>query len=64
MDPADGALTYWGVADVAVAMAEAIAAGATDHTPATEVGEGIVTGSVRTPAGVIVGFIYNPHFTG
>jgi catechol 2,3-dioxygenase-like lactoylglutathione lyase family enzyme len=61
-DPADGALTYWGVADVSVAMAAAIALGATEHTAATEVGEGIVTGTVRSPWGAIVGFIYNPHF--
>ena len=43
-------------------MAEAIAAGATEHTPATEVGDGIVTGTVRTPSGAILGLIYNPHF--
>jgi hypothetical protein len=29
---------------------------------ASEVGEGIVTATVRTPHGAIVGFIYNPHF--
>jgi len=47
---------------VAEAMATAIASGATEHTPATEVGEGIVTGSVRSPQGSIVGFVFNPHF--
>jgi len=61
-DPGDGALTYWGVPDVAVAVADAIAAGATEHVPAAEVGDGIVTATVRTPHGAIVGFIYNPHF--
>jgi catechol 2,3-dioxygenase-like lactoylglutathione lyase family enzyme len=64
MDPADGALTFWGVADVAAAVAEAIGAGATEHAPATEVGEGIVTATVRTPSGAILGLIYNPHFSG
>ncbi|HEY8060584.1 MAG TPA: hypothetical protein VID94_17590 [Acidimicrobiales bacterium] len=59
----DGAMTYWGVDDVAEAMAAAIASGATEHTPAAEVGEGIVTGTVRTPQGSIVGFIVNPNFT-
>ena len=59
----DGALPYWGVDDVAEAMAAAIASGATEHTPATEVGEGIVTGTVRNPQGSIVGFIRNPNFT-
>ncbi len=61
-DPADGALTYWGVSDVQAAMDEAIALGATVHVPATEVGDEIVTGTVRTPQGSIVGFIDNPHF--
>ena len=61
-DPGDGALTYWGVADVGVAVAEAISRGATVHTPATEVGDEIVTATVRTPHGSIVGFIFNPHF--
>jgi catechol 2,3-dioxygenase-like lactoylglutathione lyase family enzyme len=61
-DPGDGALTYWGVPDVAVAVADAVAAGATEHVPASEVGDGIVTATVRTPHGTIVGFIYNPHF--
>jgi catechol 2,3-dioxygenase-like lactoylglutathione lyase family enzyme len=61
-DPADGALTYWGVADVAAAVAVAVADGATEHVPVAEVGEGIVTATVRTPTGAILGLIYNPHF--
>ena len=61
-DPADGALTYWGVADCQAAMDAAVALGAAVHTPAAEVGDGIVTGTVRTPQGSIVGFIVNPHF--
>jgi catechol 2,3-dioxygenase-like lactoylglutathione lyase family enzyme len=61
-DPADGALTYWGVPDVHAAVAASIAQGATEHTPASEVGDDIVTATVRTPQGSIVGFIYNPHF--
>lgn len=61
-DPADGALTYWGVVDVAAAVAAAIAEGAVEHTPATEVGDGIVTATVRTPSGAILGLIDNPHF--
>lgn len=60
---ADGALTYWGVDDVPAAVGASLAAGATEHSPATEVGGGIVTAAVRTPQGSIVGFIYNPHFS-
>jgi catechol 2,3-dioxygenase-like lactoylglutathione lyase family enzyme len=58
----DGALTYWGVDDVPAAIKASITAGATEHSPATEVGDGIVTATIRTPHGAIVGFIYNPHF--
>jgi predicted enzyme related to lactoylglutathione lyase len=63
-DPADGALTYWGVDDVAAAVADALALGASEHAPATDVGEGIVTATVRAPDGAILGLIYNPHFKG
>lgn len=61
-DPADGVLTYWGVSDVQAAVNEATEAGATVHAPVAEVGEGIVTGSVRTPDGSILGLIFNPNF--
>jgi predicted enzyme related to lactoylglutathione lyase len=63
-NPADGALTYWGVDDCQAAVDAALALGATVHTPASDVGEGITTGTVRSPEGSIVGFIRNPHFTG
>jgi catechol 2,3-dioxygenase-like lactoylglutathione lyase family enzyme len=62
-DPASGALTYWGVDDVAIAVEGALNAGASEHGPATEVGDGIITATVQTPDGSIVGFIYNPHFS-
>lgn len=61
-DPADGAITYWGVADVAAAVAAAVAAGSTVHVAPSDVGDGIITASVRTPTGSILGLIYNPHF--
>jgi hypothetical protein len=61
-DPADGALVYWGVPDVRSAVAAAMAAGATEHVAESNVGDDIVTATVRTPQGSIVGFIYNPHF--
>jgi len=61
--PADGALTYWGVDDVAAAVQTALAAGATEHTPISEVGGGIVTATIRNPQGAVLGLIFNPHFT-
>ena len=61
-DPADGALTYWGVEDVAAAVDQALAQGASEHAPVADVGGGIVTATVRTPMGTIAGFIFNPSF--
>ena len=61
-DPADGALVYWGVPDVHAAVAAAIASGAAEHVAESKVGDDIVTATVRSPQGAIVGFIYNPHF--
>jgi len=58
----DGALTYWGVDDVAGAVRAAIEAGSTEHIPRSDVGDGIVTATVRTPQHTVVGFIHNPHF--
>ncbi len=62
-DPAYGALVYWGVADVAEALAAAKASGATEHTPLADVGDGIITATVQSPDGSILGLIYNPHFS-
>jgi catechol 2,3-dioxygenase-like lactoylglutathione lyase family enzyme len=62
-DASQGPLVYWGVDDVQEAMNAALDLGAREHTPATSVGEGIVTGTVILPTGSIVGFIFNPHFT-
>jgi len=50
-DPAEGALTYWGVDDVNGAVDSALEAGATLDAEPTDVGEGIITASVRTPDG-------------
>ena len=61
-NPDEGAITFWGVDDVTGAVREAIDAGANEHTPVTDVGDGIITASVVTPDGSIVGFIVNPHF--
>jgi predicted enzyme related to lactoylglutathione lyase len=61
-DPADGALTYWGVKDLDAALAAAYAGGATEHAAAQDVGDGIRLASVRNPQGNVVGFIYNPNF--
>jgi len=63
-NPSDGALVYWGVDDVEAAVADAVALGATVHVAPSEVGDGIVTATVTSPQGFIVGFIFNPNFRG
>ena len=60
-DPSDGAHFYWGVADVGAAVDEAVTRGAVVHTAPQDVGEGIITASVRLPDGSITGFIRNPN---
>ena len=62
-NPADGSTTYWGVPNVHAAMSEAIALGAVEYAPATDVGDGITTGTVRLPDRSLLGFIDNPNFT-
>ncbi|MDQ3707771.1 MAG: hypothetical protein M3387_00365 [Actinomycetota bacterium] len=52
----------WWTGFLAAAVATAIAEGASEHAPATDVGGGIVTATVRTPSGAILGLIHNPHF--
>jgi catechol 2,3-dioxygenase-like lactoylglutathione lyase family enzyme len=60
----EGAQVYWGVENVQAAVDEAINAGASPHTAPSEVGGGIVTALVTNPDGGMVGFIFNPNFTG
>jgi hypothetical protein len=39
-----------------------VEAGSTVHNPVADVGEDIITATVRTPSDVVMGLIYNPHF--
>jgi catechol 2,3-dioxygenase-like lactoylglutathione lyase family enzyme len=57
-----GPTTYWGVDDVADAVAQALALGAVTREEPNDVGDGIIVGSVENPLGQVVGFIFNPHF--
>jgi predicted enzyme related to lactoylglutathione lyase len=61
-DAADGVQTYWGVENADRAVSELLEAGAHPHLPVTDVGGGIRTAMVRTPAGTLLGVIENPHF--
>jgi predicted enzyme related to lactoylglutathione lyase len=61
-DPALGAQSYWGVADIEVALAELVAAGARLNSAAVETGDGIKVASVLEPGGSFFGLIENPAF--
>jgi predicted enzyme related to lactoylglutathione lyase len=54
--------TYWGVDDVAAAVADAESHGATVLEAPQDVGDGIIVASVEIPSGHVVGLIHNPHF--
>jgi len=54
--------TYWGVDDVALAVADAQANGATLLEAPQDVGDGIIVASIENPSGHVVGLIFNPHF--
>lgn len=54
--------TYWGVDDVAQAVADAEANGATLLDAPQDVGDGIIVASVENPNGDVIGLIFNPHF--
>ncbi len=61
-DPMVGPITLWGVGDADAAIEALVAKGATPAEPVHEVGDGIRIGTVRDPAGSILGVIENPHF--
>lgn len=58
-----GGETYWGVADVAAAVAHFTAKGASLEQEVHDVGGGILMAVLLDPAGNRIGLIYNPHFT-
>ena len=61
-DAAAGPVAYWGVADAESGLAELLRAGATEHAPLREVGDGIRVAAVLEPADGVFAIIENPHF--
>ena len=55
-------LSYWGVEDIAGAVAHFIDQGATEDTPPTNVGGDIMVATIKDPWGNAIGLIYNPVF--
>lgn len=61
---APSGIAYWGVEDAHAAYKRLIDLGATPLEPVTDVGDGILIGSVHDPFGNALGVIQNPHFKG
>ena len=57
-----GSVTYWGVASMDDAVKSLKTAGATFHSDARDVGDGIKVAAVEDPFGNVIGLIENPHF--
>ena len=57
-----GANAYWGVTDLASALAAVSRHGARIVSPLNEVGEGIKVATLADPFGNHIGLIENPHF--
>ena len=55
-------VAYWGVTDINETYNRLIGIGATAHEPPCNVGEELMTATVKDPFGNILGLIYNPHF--
>lgn len=61
-DKVESVITYWGVEDINMEFNRFLSLGATVHEKPQDVGEGIMTASLKDPWGNIIGLIYNPHF--
>jgi predicted enzyme related to lactoylglutathione lyase len=57
-----GAIVYWHVDDLALAVKDLLARGAKEHEPIVERSDDFVTASVVDPFGNILGVMYNPHY--
>jgi predicted enzyme related to lactoylglutathione lyase len=62
LKPGVGTRTYWGVEDIHAVFAQLLELGATSHEEISDVGDGILVGSLLDPWGNVFGIIYNPHF--
>ena len=58
----DNVLTYWGANEIQTEYDRLLSLGADEHERPTNVGEGIMTATVKDPWGNVIGLIYNPHF--
>lgn len=59
---AESVISYWGTENIQEAYDRLIDLGATENELPYNVGEDIMTATVKDPFGNVIGLIYNPHF--
>jgi lactoylglutathione lyase len=58
----ESVVSYWGVENIQETFDRLIELGATENEKPYNVGEEIMTATVKDPFGNVIGLIYNPHF--
>ena len=58
----NASVAYWGVKDAKAAYEILVKEGSIPNEPITDVGGGILLGTVIDPGGNVLGIIENPHF--
>jgi lactoylglutathione lyase len=61
-DKVESVVSYWGVSDINETYNRLISVGATGNEPPYNVGDDLMTATVKDPFGNVIGLIYNPHF--
>jgi lactoylglutathione lyase len=59
---AESVVSYWGVENIQETYDRLLELGAAANEPPYNVGDDIITATVKDPFGNIIGLIYNPHF--
>lgn len=62
IDKAESVVSYWGVDNILDTYNYLVSLGATENEPPYNVGDDLMTATVRDPFGNVIGLIYNPHF--
>jgi predicted enzyme related to lactoylglutathione lyase len=62
LDKTESVVSYWGVENIQETFERLVELGATENEKPYNVGEDIMTATVKDPFGNVIGLIYNPHF--
>ena len=62
MSKSESVVSYWGVVNIEEVYDRLIELGATENEKPYNVGEEIMTATVKDPFGNVIGLIYNPYF--